>query len=174
MTRMRVVGLLGMTAVVAGFVLVIWKITHGRNFAWLVRRHVWTVAVAVYLYALLPVDTLVHAYNVRRILAGDPAPAVQLSVHPLDAGGVLVLQPLVHTDDPLIREGIRALLAQKAEQAETLAQQRTRLGWTSFQLADHLLLRKLSDNRADWQGYTDHALRKEALERFHQYVYQWY
>ncbi len=54
MTRMRVVGLFGMTAVVVGFVLVLWKIAHRRGFLWLIRRHLWTVAIAVYLYAMLP------------------------------------------------------------------------------------------------------------------------
>lgn len=95
MTRMRVVGLLGTSAVVVGFALVLWKIVNTRDFVWLLRRQLWTVAIAFYLYALLPVDMLVHRYNVRQILAGRVAPAVQISVHPNSTEGVLVLHPLV-------------------------------------------------------------------------------
>ena len=112
MTRMRTVGLLGITAVVVGFVLVVHKITRGHDFRWLIRRQLWTVAIAIYLYAVIPVDPLVHTYNVRRILSGDPAPSVQISVHPIDSAGVLVLFPLLESDDALLREGVRALLAE--------------------------------------------------------------
>ncbi len=114
MTRMRCVGFLGITAVVAGFLLVVQKITTGRDFVWLIRRQLWVVAFAGFLFAVLPVDSLVHRYNVHRILAGDPAPSVQISVHPMDSGGQLELIPLLDADNTIIREGVRAMLAQKA------------------------------------------------------------
>ena len=57
MTRMRVVGILGITAVLVGFFLVLWKIARNRGFLWLLRRHLWTVALAVYLYGVMPVRT---------------------------------------------------------------------------------------------------------------------
>ncbi len=108
MTRMRVVGLFGMTAVVIGFGLVLWKIARRHDFVWLVRHHLWTVAIAVYLFALIPVDTFVVHYNVQRILEGDPAPSVQISVHPIGSEGVLLLLPLLECEDALIRGGVRA------------------------------------------------------------------
>ncbi len=175
MTRMRVVGLLGISAVVVGFVLVIVKIARRRNFLWLFRRHLWTVAAAVFLYAVLPVDMLVHTYNVRRILAGDPAPSVQISVHPIAPEGFLVLAPLTQSRDPIIREGIRAMLAEQELAARQRAADRRRLGWTAFQLADRLLLDRLRATRSDWAPYaTAPARRAAALERFHDYAYQWY
>ena len=94
MTRMRVVGLFGISAVLIGFLLVLWKIARNRGFLWLLRRHLWTVAIAVYVYSVIPVDVFVMQYNVRRILAGDSAPSVQISVHPISAEGVLCLPPL--------------------------------------------------------------------------------
>lgn len=174
MTRMRTVGLFGISAVVVGFILVVWKIAHCRDFVWLLQRHLWTVAIAAYLFALTPVDALVHRYNVRRILAGDPAPSVQISVHPISSEGILVLHPLVASQDLVIREGIRALLAQRALQAEATLQRQTRQGWTAVQLADRLLLDQLRSIRSEWQGYTDPSRRAAALERFHTYAYQWY
>jgi len=177
MTRMRTIGLFGITTVVAGFVLVLWKIIHNRSFGWLIQRQLWALAIAVYVFALTPVDTLIHSYNVRRIMAGDVAASVQISVHPNSPEGYLVLQPLTNCSDPIIREGIRALLAEQEIAAEQRAAERAKLGWTSFQLSDRLLLRKLRDGHAVWadySGYSQTDERREALDRFHEYAYQWF
>lgn len=66
MTRMRTVGLFGITTVVAGLALVVWKVARGRDFAWLIHRQLWALGIAIFLFALTPVDYLVHSYNVRR------------------------------------------------------------------------------------------------------------
>ena len=97
------VGLFGISTVVVGFGLVVWKIMHNRDFAWLIQRQLWALAGAAYLFVLTPVDVIVHSYNVRQVLAGDLAPAVQISVHPISAEGYLVLQPLTHCEDAIIR-----------------------------------------------------------------------
>ncbi|MGE0377230.1 MAG: DUF4153 domain-containing protein, partial [Planctomycetaceae bacterium] len=128
MTRMRVVGLLGITCVAVGFALVVWKIIQQKRFVWLLRRQLWTVAAAVYLYAILPVDMLVHTYNVRRILSGDPAPSVQISVHPITPDGFLVLPPLLESDNAIIREGVRALLAEQLDKSRERVQDHRELG----------------------------------------------
>jgi hypothetical protein len=136
MTRMRTVGLFGISAVVVGFILLLWKIAHHRGFVWLLRRHLWTLAIAVYLYAVSPVDALVMNYNVRRIMDGDPAPCVQICVHPISAEGLLLLRPLLECEDVMIRDGIRAMLAERHDKAESLAVRRRQDGWTAFQVAD--------------------------------------
>ncbi|MBN1910601.1 MAG: DUF4173 domain-containing protein [Pirellulales bacterium] len=174
MTRMRVVGLFGMTCVVVGFVLVVWKILRGHDFLWLVRHQLWALALAVFLFALTPVDPLVHRYNVDRILAGDPVPSVQISVHPIDASGVPVLLPLTECDDPIIRDGVRAMLATRLDEAEQRAQQNEKHGWTTYQLADRQLLDRLEATRADWDRFENLSDREAALERFHKYAYQWF
>ena len=174
MTRMRTVGLYGMTVVVAGFALVVWKVARQRDFVWLLHRHLGALAITVYLFAVTPVDPMVHAYNARRILAGDLAPAVQISVHPIDSAGVLVLPPLVHCEDEIIREGIRAMLADRYVKARAQSVRRERHGWTVYQVADHLLLAHLGRLRPYWEPYTDPAKRREALDRFDTYVYRWY
>lgn len=175
MTKMRMVGLYGISAVVVGFVLVVWKIVHRRNFIWLVRRHLWTLALAVYLFALTPVDAIVTNYNVRRILSGDPAPCVQISVHPISSEGVLFLEPLLGSDNEVIREGIRAMLAGRQAEAEAMAVVREQQGWTVWQIADIAVLRILRDTDSNWTEFSeDFAQREEALCRFHDYAYQWY
>jgi len=174
MTRMRTVGLFGMTCVVAGFLLVVWKIVHNRDFVWLVRRHLWALALTVYLFALWPTDAVVHYYNVQRILSGDPAPSVQISVHPISSEGVLLLLPLVDCRDATIREGVRAMLADRLDQAEAVARRRQTEGWTAHQIGDRLVLDRLRVESPRWAEYTDRQKREAALENFDAYAYQWY
>jgi hypothetical protein len=174
MTRMRMVGLFGISTVVVGFLLVLWMIARRRGFLWLFRRHLWTLAAAVYLFALTPVDALVHRYNVRRILGGDPAPSVQVSVHPIDSEGLLVLSPLLECDDSRIRDGVRAMFAHRHEKLEQTVSRHARQGWTSYQAADRLALEELRRTRNKWRRYADASARDEALAKFHDYAYQWY
>ncbi len=174
MTRMRMVGLFGISAVVAGFLVVLWKIAHNRDFLWLLRRHLWTVAIAIYLFALTPVDAIVHRYNVGQILQGRSAPSVQISVHPIDAQGLLQLPPLLECQDATIREGVRALLDQHRERLESLTQANQQQGWTTFQFAEHLARERLQESLRSSRAYQDRKIRQAALDRFHKYAYQWY
>jgi hypothetical protein len=174
MTRMRVIGLLGVASVVGGFLLVLRKIARQHDFVWLIRHQLWTVTFAAYLYAVLPVDAFVNEYNVRRILAGDPAPSVQISVHPTSAEGYLRLEPLIHCDDPVIRNGIRALLSQKLSTARLDATKRRELGWTAYQLAEERLLEQLQAASPQWENDENASDRGRALEAFRLYAYQWY
>ena len=174
MTWMRTVGFFGITCVVAGFVLVVWKIIQNRSFAWLLRHHLTALALCIYLFALTPVDTLVHRYNVRRIMSGDSAPSVQISVHPISAEGVSVLLPLAECQDAVVREGVLAMLADRHSQARRQAQANEPKGWTTYQGADAYLLSTLDKHQSKWSQYKDLEKRRQALEAFHQYAYQWY
>lgn len=174
MTRMRIVGLFGMSAVVAGFLMVLWKIARNRDFVWLVRQQLWALAVTIYLFAITPVDAIWVDYDVRRILAGDPAPAVQISYHPITAEGILLLRPLLDCEDVLIREGVAAMLAQEEEAAEQLATRCQNQGWTSYQWAEQRLLEQLRLTRGRWARYADLGERGAARQRFQTYAYRWY
>ncbi|MEX0727907.1 MAG: DUF4153 domain-containing protein [Planctomycetaceae bacterium] len=174
MTRMRIVGLYGISAVLVGFFIVIWKIVYQRNFLWLVRRQLLTLAIALYLLAMTPLDTIVVGYNVKRIFAGDPAPAVQISVHPINSEGILLLMPLLESDNEIIREGVRALLAEYYQRAEEVADMREKQGWTTFQFGDQLALGELRKGHSALRIEVDSLIREERLKQFHDYVYQWY
>ncbi|MFM9960551.1 MAG: DUF4153 domain-containing protein [Planctomycetaceae bacterium] len=179
MTRMRMVGFFGMTAVVVGFGLAVWKIARQRDFVWLFRADLWALAAAFYLYALTPVDVIVMRYNVSRIMAGDPAPSVQISVHPIDAEGLRELRPLLDCRDETIRDGVRALLARR--EGEMLAEHR-RIenefsAWeklSAVQLADAALLRELNSDRERLDPFGNHTAREAAWEQFRKYAYQWF
>jgi hypothetical protein len=174
LTRMRMVGLFGISTVVVGFGLVVWKIVHNRDFPWLVQRQLWALAGAAYLFVLAPIDVVVHSYNVRQILAGDLAPSVQISVHPISAEGYLVLEPLTGCEDVIIRDGIRAMLAERYLQQQQLQTERETLGWTAWQMSDKLLLGALQETKPQWQPFLDNSIRAAALREFRDYAYQWY
>lgn len=174
MTPMRVVGLFGMSAVVAGFILVLMKIARNHDFAWLVRRHLWVLAITIYLFALTPVDAIVCSYNVRRVLAGDLAPSVQISVHPISAEGILLLRPLLECNDVVIHEGVRAMLAERQARADALAATRSEQGWTAFQWSERVVWHGLRADADRWREYRDVEKRSAAIKSFQDYAYQWY
>ena len=172
MTRMRTIGWLGIASVVVGFLLVVIKISRNKDFRWLLRRELWTVSFAAYLYCVLPVDRWITQYNVQRILGGDPAPSVQISEHPLSAEGYLELEPLRKCQDTIIRKGIVAMLADRHD-SEVLTEWRVQQdGWTSHQFANKHLLNQLNQAKAREQVESE----KRAADRvaFRQYAYSWY
>ncbi len=174
MTRMRIVGLFGISAVLIGFIIVLVKIAKNHSFVWLIRRQLWTLSIAVYLFALTPLDTIVVRHNVRRVLSGDLAPSVQISVHPISSEGVALLQPLLKSDNDIIREGVAAMLAEREELAEEDAARRQALGWTSYQVSEAWTLQELRTNRNSWAEYRDPERREAAISVFDAFVYQWY
>jgi hypothetical protein len=172
MTRMRTVAFLGITSVLVGFFLVLWKIAHNRDFRWLIRCQILTVAFAGYAYLITPVDWLVYSYNVHRILAGDPAPVVQITEHDVSPEEVLTLPPLLESEDPLIRGGIRSLLERWALQ-EAVSPNR-KPGWTSYQFV-HKQLSKTLEAPADIPvDEESEDLREGRWQVLKQYAYQWY
>jgi len=175
MTRMRTIAFFGITCVVVGFLLVVYKIARKRDFLWLFQHQLLTVAVAVFIYALLPIDLLVHRYNAHEVMRGRLAPAVQIGWHDVDDWGLVSLIPLTECGDPQIREGICAMLAARQRELEDLLMERQKSGWSAYQANDRRILAKLEAVSDRWQQYTrDVQARNAAIDRFTDYVYQWY
>ncbi|MDB5384660.1 MAG: hypothetical protein JWM11_306, partial [Planctomycetaceae bacterium] len=123
-------------------------------------------------YLLIPVDWLVYSYNVHRILAGDPAPVVQITEHAISPEGLLTLPPLMQSSEPVIRDGIESLLAEKALDEPQSPNQKP--GWTSFQLVHEQLTRRLAPFVPE-ETQPDSKLRRQAAwQRLRVYAYQWY
>lgn len=174
MTWMRFVGFYGITAVVLGLVLVLIKIRRRENFVWLVQRQLWVLSLIVIAFALTPVDRLAMQYNVRRILAGDPAPSVQISVHSIDEKGLETLIPLLTSENARIRDGVRALLARTWMELRLREDQRAKLGWTTWQGAEIRLRRRLEGVRDQFRDFEDTATQATAWRDFQSYAYEWY
>jgi hypothetical protein len=174
MTQMRVVGFFGISAVVGGFVLVVIKIIKQRRFHWLIRRQLWVLAIFVYLYAIVPTDRFVAQYNVRHILAGNPAPAVQFAIHPLSDEAALKLFPLLESEDKIIREGVRTILSTRFDREKEESEERKESGWSAYSLAHRKLLALMNSKSAQLEFEGDQGERDTAKEAFIDYTYQWY
>ncbi|XZE21100.1 DUF4153 domain-containing protein [Pirellulaceae bacterium SH449] len=174
MTRLRILGLLGITCVVAGLVLVLIRIYRGWKFSSLVYRQFWTMTCFLFIYLLIPLDAIVYRYNVRCIQSVNPRPSVQIVAHDLSPEGVMELIPLVHASDDIIREGVRAFLAQKQIEIQgrlTLAED----NWQYYQGADARLIAKLDAIREELHLYLDPVSdRLTPIERFREFAMRWY
>ncbi|MBL8851219.1 MAG: hypothetical protein JNG89_16175 [Planctomycetaceae bacterium] len=127
----------------------------------------------MYAYCILPVDWLTTNYNVRRIMAGDPAPSVQISVHPLSAEGLLQLRPLLACDDAVIRDGIRVMLAEELVRLEA-KKARSAAGWTAYQISEQRLNQQLNAIRGELRVEEVGQFKFDARDAFDAYAYQWY
>ena len=173
MTRMRVIGFLGISAVVGGFILVLLKIAKRQKFMWLISRQLWVLAFAVYLYLVVPVDILVHRYNVQRIIAGSPAPSVQISEHPISDDAIPQLLPLLDCENETIRNGIQARLRIQLQRIKLKSHQRPehwtglqfgkQRAWLALELAESRLNMTATDKQTD-----------AALSTFRDYAMQWW
>lgn len=174
MTRMRTIGLFGISTVVVGFALTLKKIAGTRDFAWLMRQQITALAVAVFIYSITPVDALAHWQNVRRVERGELPPVVQVAYQPIDAEGALQILPLADSNDERIREGVRAMLAAWDERLAPTDPEQERWSWTGYQGAGTELAKRLAARRSEWAQYQDPEQRREAIERFRAFAYQWY
>lgn len=172
MTRMRVVGFLGISAVVGGFILVLLKIVLRQKFIWLIRRQVWVLAIAIYLYVMLPVDILVHRYNVQRIMAGSPEPCVQISEHPISVDAVPQLLPLLDCKYPIIRNGVQAILRSRLQQLESSDQSWGH--WTATQFGRQHALQSLKNAESGLNVSASDAETQYNLEVFHEFAMKWW
>jgi len=107
----------------------------------------------------------------ERGIAGRERPEVRLREI---VEGIAVLVPLTRSENEIIREGAPAMLAQRLEQAEARARQRQQQGWTTYQFSDRLVLDRLRAASESWAEFKDPQRREDALQRFHEYAYQWY
>jgi hypothetical protein len=146
------------------------KIARNRNSTWLIRRQLWVLTFAFYLYATLPIDAWIMRFNVSRILAGDLAPTVQITEHPTSTEGILQLSPLLKADDPLIRDGIRALLSRTAAQRQGEPPR----DWTRFQFAEEALKQQLAALQTTLSVDRDDNVRQQEWDALRAYAFQWY
>ncbi|TWT79884.1 hypothetical protein CA13_12910 [Planctomycetes bacterium CA13] len=174
MTRMRTVGFFGITVVVIGFLLVLYKIANHRSFWWLVRYQLMAVMVTIIAFSLFPVDYVAHRYNANRVNDGYLPPSVMVAVKQINDEGMLTLLSLTDHPDQTIREGVQALLANRQSEIETNLRESTS-DWKEYQASDAMLLQQLRQNQATWAPYLDSpGLRTTVINRFKNYAMKWY
>lgn len=172
MTRMRTVAMLGITSVVGGFLLVLVKINSRRNFLWLIRRQLWVLGLAVFVYAVLPVDVLIHRYNVAEVMSGNLPPVVQITGHEVDDECLPVLLPLTNSEDALIANGMKAFLAARTSQLQAKVGRAEQQGWTAWQRSQTNSLAILKDHRQEMSMSDSTSDGTNAFERLQNYAYE--
>ncbi|MEO9593682.1 DUF4153 domain-containing protein [Rhodopirellula bahusiensis] len=170
MTQLRMVGLFGITAVVIGFALVVYKIATTKNFWWLLRSQMLALTIVVIAYSITPVDYVSHRYNVSQVNSGYSAPSVMLAVKPISDEGLLSTFHLIEHPDPIIREGVQARLA--IRQAELTAAGKTH--WSELQGSTRLLATRLAEHPNLSTQFDSPVDRQSTLQRFKDYAMQWY
>lgn len=174
MTRMRVIGFLGISCVVVGFLLVLRKIARAYNFHWLIRHQLMVPVFALCLYAIAPVDTLVHRYNVKQILTGHPQPSVQISEHPIDDYALPVLTPLLSCDDPVIKDGVRSILLVRLREMQATRIRNPHQSWTEKQWGADRAYTLLTNLSTTLESTTSPFDDQSARARFRNYALKWW
>ncbi|MCC6489175.1 MAG: DUF4173 domain-containing protein [Candidatus Hydrogenedentes bacterium] len=139
LTRMRVVGICGTLLVLCGVILVCIMIVRKRSIQWLLRKELAAFVLAIFLFTVLPVDWIVWRVNTPLILRMDPPrPAVQLSVQPISAEGLMILTPLLNHEDPAIARGVAALLGEWYEERGHVytGPEESPERWTKYQFSE--------------------------------------
>ena len=170
LTRMRMVAFFGVALVTVGFILVIVKIARDRPFDWLVRQQLVALIVTCILFSVTPIDAITTAYNSSRVTRMDLPPSVMLAVKPLDDEGLLWATALADHPNPIIRDGIRARLAERYRRFSEVP----RSGLWNHQQASSLLQRTLQSHPTWWQSMMNMERRENADQRFRRYAMQWY
>jgi len=172
LTRMRIVGIYGTLLVVAGLALMVWKVRRTKSFAWLVRRDLLALWIALIVLALTPRDWICWNYNVAQAMSGNPRPLTLLHGQPISPEGLPPLIPLLDyegDDQELVRKGIRGLLGR-----HLLKLRRTRWkSWSDWQSSHAWTLGKLEAvrDRLDTKARPDYSAEEEALR---QHTRQWW
>ena len=169
LTRLRLVGFLGVTAVIVGFLLVLRKISRNHGFWWLLQRQLWTLAGAFYLFYIFPVDWGVTRYNAQRIRAGTLTPGILIGAQYNSDEALLQLVPLLDGPGPEVRDGIRAILYLRHRQIPRTSPEIWE--WTGHQIATEKL-RSLIEQRSQEVEFPDLERATQALRDFEKYAAQ--
>jgi hypothetical protein len=135
LSDLHIVGFLGASLVVFGLATVVYKLVRQKSFAFLFRRQSEALLLTTVLYAALPTHTIAAAYNVNALMRGARGPLVQLSVEHVEETAAAYI-PLLQHEDPIVRDGVQALLIDaKAGLAQRAAQQQQHLARWSLATA---------------------------------------
>ncbi|MCE3016534.1 MAG: DUF4153 domain-containing protein [Pirellula sp.] len=173
MTRMRILAYFGITCVLIGFLLVVAKIIQNKSFGWLIQRQLMTLMIFWIAHSCTPQDWIAYTWNRQSILQGDLKPSVQITVHTLSSDGFTSIVPLVDCENEIIREGVRAMLAQRFLASSSI--ETTEGDWRNWRLSEDHMRSSLQKVQAKMQPYlSDPTERNNAIEKFRSFAYRWY
>jgi len=174
LSRLRIYGILGSTAVVLGIIIVMRMVLLSKGLRWLLYRYTWSVLAVIFITFIFPFDGYISHHNVSRVMKGDILPAIFLFPSSLDEPEhYLASLPLLECEDEIIREGAKAIFAEHYL-SQVSGSSDWGYRWTAFQWSEGVLKNKLESRKEELQTYLDNAfLREEAIKKFRQYANRW-
>ncbi|MEK7449176.1 MAG: DUF4173 domain-containing protein [Planctomycetota bacterium] len=172
LTRLRIVGAYGITAVILGLLIVAFKIYKIKTFFWMTRRHLLVFALGLLALVITPMDWVVFKYNTRIILHDNPRPAIILAVKPITAEGIPALIPLLDCPDRIISEGVAGLLLREQEQLEKLKSKEKR--WVDTELSRSYALKTIKSVQPRLKQIIPDGDWKKAVDKLYEYSKEWY
>jgi len=133
LTELRIVGVLGTSLATLGLAIVVYKVARHRTMLWVMRRQLDALAIAVVLFVAAPTGDLAMRYNVARIAVDQYRPLLHLFEQPIRAEAVPALLPLLDHPDPVVREGVAAMVVGKREQLR--ADDARAASWLDYEIA---------------------------------------
>lgn len=130
LSRLKVLGLLAVGVASGALLLTMLMSLRQQNVVWLLRRKVWLVALAGYVFLVSPVDRLIQIYNVNSILKGNAGPLAQITPAQVDDEAVCVLLPLCEASDPVVRDEAVAVVTHRLQILKTRLESDEPRDWT--------------------------------------------
>lgn len=131
LTNLRIVGVLGTVLASVGLAIVVVKVARQRTMLWVLRRQLDALALVVALYAVLPTGWMAMRYNAARISAAQYRPLLHLFQQPIATEAIAEMLPLLDHPDPIVADGVAAILAVRRAQLEAEAASASR--WTQWE-----------------------------------------
>lgn len=173
LSRLRVIGLLGVSSVVLGLIMVARMFLRSRDIFWLFPRYYWCVFSMFFVGLVFPVDYYVAKHNVNRVMNGDRLPSIFLLRHPGSSEEFLASIPLLDCRDEILKEGACALFAEHYLRVQKTLPENT-YRWTAFQYSRDRLLKILEERKSELEPYlNDLSKRKEAISVFRTHTDVW-
>lgn len=143
LTPLRITGFFGTCTVIAGVLLMGYKVRRGKNLVWLVRRYAVVFLAGLSLWTAFPSDMVCAKYNARRAMDGDPRTLMLLFSSRIACEGLADYVPLLDHTDPMIARGVSAYLAKRRAQEARLLPRFSDEDWRLFQLGMERTRRRL-------------------------------
>ena len=161
------------TAVLLGLIMVVRKVQLAKSFAWLISRYTWSVLAVVFFGLVFPVDHCIAHHNTQRVMRGDLLPGIFLFPVEECYEALIPSLPLMDSDDPVIRDGARAIFAEEFLSLRRGPAENT-YRWTFYQVSRERLRRKLEKRHEILIPYiSDQDLRDRHIGKFRKYTERW-
>lgn len=110
LTMLRCLAIAGVGVVAVAFGLIVVKVARRHTALWLLRSQFDAFLIALVIWTVLPIDSMVWSFNAARIDAGQDRPLLHLYEQHVSAEGVAPIASLLDHEDPVVARGVASRL----------------------------------------------------------------